>query len=351
MPRSLHLFALSSALVLAACLDNSSASPGPDGSTDDSGTTGLDSGTEGSDASDATLPNDAPDAPSPNDATAPSDGSDAGTTSACVVQGIDASAGAAVSSLNTAGVQNLLAGVTPDGTAILLQRETTQCTNGLSLFIADESASDGGVYSVLPVPALTGFGTGGGEESITLAADGLTLVGTNTASTGFVSAARSARGMNDFTVSGSDFAAIQVTGSQTVWGPVLSPDELTFYYSVIGDPSSAVNGIYDSVRTSTSVPFPAGTRMQGDMQGLAQYVTAVSSDGLTLFVEEAANYVTAILTRASLADPFTNPLAPNSPPLAPGYRAHPILGCNAFLGTCAPNGGGCTGEEICLWGP
>jgi hypothetical protein len=344
MPRSLHLFALSGlalsgALVFAACTDNSSVSPGVDGSTDDGGATGLDSGqVEGSDASDATV---GVDGGSPGDAD---------VSPACVVQGIDASAGAAVASLNTAGVQNLIAGVTPDGTALLLQRETTQCTNGLSLFIADESATDGGVYSVLPVPALTGFGTGGGEESITLAADGLTVVGTNTTSTGFVSATRSARGMNDFTVSGSDFAAIQVTGSQTVWGPVLSPDGLTFYYSLVGDPSSAVNGIYDSVRTSTSAAFPAGTRMQGDMQGLAQYVTAVSSDGLTLFVEEAANYVTAILTRASVADPFTNPLAPSSPPLAPGYRAHPIQGCNAFLGTCAPNGGGCAGEEICLWG-
>jgi hypothetical protein len=186
-----------------------------------------------------------------------------------------------------------------------------------------------------------------------IAFDGTNMWVTNSATghDGFLVSTRSAVGQVDFgTPSAGDFTEIAATGTQTLWAPALTADGLAFYYVVQNGPSASVNGIYESLRASTSVPFPKGTRMPAVVQSIAQYVNRLSTDRLEIFLEASARYAAVVLTRASLADPFTNPLAPNPPPVVPGLRTRPLAGCKELIGTCSPVGG-CSNERVCTWGP
>jgi hypothetical protein len=282
--------------------------------------------------------------------TGPDVGNEAGDagSSACATLAFEANP-AVISSLTSPGIQNIPAGVTPTGSTILVQRAGQGvCSSGLSLFVGDESPAGSGVYQSNAVPALSGMDTSF-EENATLTADGLTIIALNQAHTGFLASTRSGAGLVDFGPPVAlDFEAIAATGSQTLWAPVISADGLAFYYVVQNDPSANANGIYESIRSSESAPFPAGTRMPAIVQNVSAYVTGLSTDRLTIFLA-SDTYTTVALTRASTSDPFTNPLAPNPPPLVPGLRAHPLVDCRRLIGTCATPNNGCAGEQICSW--
>lgn len=243
--------------------------------------------------------------------------------------------------------QSIPAGVTPSAATILVQHGG--CSAGLSLAIADEIPSGSGFYQTFAVPPLPSMDTSF-EENVTIAPDGLSIVGLNARDDGFLETTRTAVGAVDFDIpSAGDFAQIEAKGPQRLWAPVLSPDRLAFYYSVKHDPSADVNGIYESLRSSTLVPFAPGTRMSPAIQSEAQYVNAVSGDRLTIFLESTYVYRAVVFTRASVDDEFKNPNAPNAPPVAPGLRAKPIAGCRGTIATCAPAGGGCASERVCMW--
>jgi hypothetical protein len=187
------------------------------------------------------------------------------------------------------------------------------------------------------------------EEYVTLTADGLTLIAPATDTTGFLASTRSKLGAVDFgPPSASGFGNLTVTAPRNLWAPVISADGLAFYYVVHGDPSAGVNGIYESVRASTSAPFPPGQRMPDLVQQWAQNVNAVSVDRMAIFLEEPGTaYETAVLTRSSLTEPFTNPNAPNAPPVVAGFRTRPLASCTRLVGTCTP--GGCLNEDVCSY--
>jgi hypothetical protein len=295
---------------------------------------------------DSSSPVDAADSAAPEDSSTQVDAGPDAADAACTFA--FAASGALIGSANVSGVQNIAAGVTPSGSSILIQRGTSysECTSGLWLYIADEAPAGSGIYQTLYVYPPAGMDTGY-EENVTLGSDGLTLVGLATNDTGFVVSTRSAIGQSDFgPASVGPYAQIVATGSETLWAPVVSPDGLAFYYVVHGDSNASINGIYESVRASTSAPFPPGTRMPAAVQNLAQYVTALTPDRLTIFLEESTVWGTVALTRATVTDPFTNPLAPDPPPSLPGLRAKPIDGCGSVIATC---GSGCANEEVCLW--
>jgi hypothetical protein len=255
--------------------------------------------------------------------------------------------GALIGSANVSGVQNIPSGVTPSGSSILIQRggPASSCSSDLLLYIADEVPAGSGIYQTLAVAEPLGMDTGF-EENVTLTPDGLTIIGLSTGDTGFVTATRSAIGEADFTAAAAGpFAAIVATGGQTLWAPVITADGLAFYYTV-RNADGSVNGIYESIRASTSDLFPPGTSMPVEVQNIAQYVTGLTVDRLAIYLEESSVFAAVVLTRASIADPFTNQLAPGPPPLLPGLRPHPIDGCAEVIGTC---GSGCSAEGICAW--
>jgi hypothetical protein len=280
-----------------------------------------------------------------------------GSTSACVANVCTApvcgntfmaAPGTPITSLNTAGKQSALLGASKSGQSVLYLQATGQCvTNGpQTLTIADEAVAGSPPYvthTLAGVANLNGFTQA--EETMTLTADGLTIIGVGTGSHSFLSSTRSAVAMTDFSLAASgDFAMVNAglpSAPATVSWPYMTSDGLAFYFQVGGATVVAMNGIYESVRASTSVAFPAATRMPMTVQGF-ESITGMSSDRMTAFM--GMSFGTKLLTRNSLSQPFAAP-ATSTPP-GNAWRVVPIAGCTA-IGTCEP--GGCQNEGICTW--
>jgi hypothetical protein len=137
------------------------------------------------------------------------------------------------------------------------------------------------------------------------------------------------------------------TDSITANYPVLSADERTLYYRMIdpagaADPSS-LDGNYTTTRADSHALFAPGKRMPGRARQY-DYVTGVSSDQLSLFME--GDYRTHVLARASVDQPFADPGIGMLPALLPGWRAAPLGDCRRIATTWTP--GGCEREDI-VW--
>jgi hypothetical protein len=279
-----------------------------------------------------------------------------GTTSACVANVCTApvcgtafqiAPGTQVASVNTAGQQAPLLGASKTGQSLLfLQPTASACVGGGSaLMIGDEAVAGSPPYvnrNISGLANLVGFSRA--EETMTLTADGLTIIGVGTSGRNFLASHRTAVGMTDYTLAlEGDFATLNGTipsPGSLAW-PVISADGLAFYYSLSGATDTTLNGTYESVRASTGVPFPAATKMPAEVQAFWS-LTGMSSDRMTAFM--GLNYGTQLMTRNSLSAPFTAP-ATSSPP-GQAWRVVPIAGCIA-IGTSEP--GGCANEKISTW--
>jgi hypothetical protein len=250
---------------------------------------------------------------------------------------------------STPNGQDIYAGGTLDLSSTLVQRGV--CSTGLSVLVVDELPPGSGSYQTLAVPLVPGVDMSH-EEYVTMEVDGLTLIAATSDARSFRTLRRSGPGKVDFGApAAAEFVNVVATGSQLVWAPAISADGLAFYYTVVSSPGAATDGIYESVRASTTQPFPAGTRLPAEIQKVAQFVNGISPDKLILFVElfdsALGGFATVLFSRASVADPFTNPNAPNPPSRVPGLRTRPLAGCKKLAGTCST--GGCTGEDVCTW--
>jgi hypothetical protein len=262
----------------------------------------------------------------------------------------DAGAQALFTGVVVDGIQNIPAGVTPTGSTVLVQRGLGgACITGLSLYISDEIPAGSGVYQTLAVPSLAGMDTER-EEGVTITPDGLTLIALNATDHGFLTSTRSAVGKVDFsTPVAGDFAQITTSGSANVWGPVISPDGAAFYYTIINDtsdPSTNMNGIYESVRDAGG-KFPPGIHLPAVVQNFGQYVNGLSMDRRAIFLTSKNDNGPGMFTRDTKEGTFSNPLAPNAPPFAPGVRSRPLAGCKVLVGSFSP--GGCINESIYTW--
>ena len=255
--------------------------------------------------------------------------------------------GVVLSSLSSAGNQQALLGVSATGASVLYLQASAGCLGSVgSLLLADAPSVSFPMqpkYSVQVITAVAGLAAfSKQQQTMSLSGDGLTILGVGGGA--FLTSTRSALGQIDFKpASAGVFAGLNAAlppGGSVAY-PVQSSDGLAFYYQVAGATNSTLNGIYESVRTLTSAPFPAGQKMPVGVQAFAA-VTGISSDRLTLFV--TAGFATSILTRTSLAQPFA--ASGVTPPTA-AFRVTPIATCAILFGTCEP--GGCTGETLCLW--
>jgi hypothetical protein len=268
-----------------------------------------------------------------------------------VCDGTYAGTGTTVTSLsNVGGAQDALLGVSGTGGSVLYLHTTVAGCIGANtvLTMADAATVN------LPTPptyvgrpigsqmALSGFSQK--EESMTLTADGLTIVGVATGGKTFLESKRSAVGQVDFSAAAAgSFATVNasIPALGGVAYPVASADGLAFYYQVSGAKVADMNGIYEATRTQTALPFNAGVKMAAPIQAY-EAVTGISSDRMSLFV--TASFNTTILTRTSLSQIFVKGSV-TPPSLA--YRVAPVSTCGVLFGTCEP--GGCAGETICIW--
>jgi hypothetical protein len=253
-------------------------------------------------------------------------------------------AGTLYSAGSRAGLEDAVITSSNGQTIVYGQAPGTPACGTFNVYVSDEMAPGSTTY----IPRdLTQWVTSHLviTNEMAMSGDGLTLVVLATGSKSFASAQRSALQVIDFgTPSTADFAAINgfVTGTTGVLGwPVLSPDGREFYYS-LGGISPAVNGIYRSIRPSGAGAFPVGSLVS--VLSAYQFVTAVSSDRLTLFAYTP--YAGFVFTRASTSAEFTNPSAPNTPPQLPGgWQQRPFQDCKTIF-SMAASAGGCANEDL-----
>ncbi|MEO8704779.1 MAG: hypothetical protein ABI867_32280 [Kofleriaceae bacterium] len=241
--------------------------------------------------------------------------------------------------LNAAGQQDAIAGFSANGATAISQRRAV-CAGPFSLILTEAGAST-------DITTLPGFDVIAvdREGSVTLTGDGLSVIGIGRSLREVFGSKRSAIGALDFAAATkTGFEAITIADPGQLNNPVLSSDGLALYYQVIAA-GPGIDGIYESVRTSTTAGFPPGTRMPENVQA-AGFATGISSDRLALFLQ--ANFGMFVLTRSDVSQPFTNPNAPNAAPTVPGFRTRPLGDCQTLIGTCT---GGCTGEETCRFTP
>lgn len=257
-------------------------------------------------------------------------------------------AGTPVPGVNIMGKQSALLGASASGGSVLYLEATSTCVGGgSSVVIADEAVAGAPPYVLQTIGALTSLaGFVRTEETMTLTADGLTIIGVGTGARSFLTSTRSAVGVVDFsTAVVGPFAFLNAAippSPATVGLPVLSHDGLEFTFIVGGTTDTTISGSYHSVRATASAAFPAATRLPGVVQTF-DGITGLSSDRMTAFVMK--NFGTKILTRSSLTDAFAAP--PASTPPFQAARVVPINGCAALIGTSEP--GGCQAEAISTW--
>jgi hypothetical protein len=213
------------------------------------------------------------------------------------------------------------------------------------MILADETAPGSGTYTPQDVTTqLASLGMFIGQEGYAITADGLTLIGKSMDGKSWMTTTRSAIHQLDLApASTTDFAAINATiasnGGQFV-GPVISADGLEFFYAIT-QADANTNGIYSSVRASTALPFPAGTRLPPPVQD-DQYVASESADRLTLFLFKP--FQSDVLTRSSTSGAWTNPNAPAAPPAIGGWDHKVLADCVHLVGVSS-TAGGCANED------
>ena len=268
-------------------------------------------------------------------------GACSGTTPTCAanvcippVCGNDFTAtGTPVTSASIAGVQDALLGASADGKSILFLRATATCVgSGSTLYIGDDPTGSLN-YTNQSISAVANLATfEKTEETMTLTAEGLTVIGAITGG-GLRSSTRSAAGAVDFGApSETMFSTIDAnlpTGAVLSW-PLMTADGLAFYYRVDGATPSAADGIYEALRTSTASPFALGVLMPAAVQAFTA-ISGMSTDRLTVFV--TVGFGTSIMTRESLNDPFSAP-AP-APTAAPGATYHRVVPGSPAARSCS----------------
>lgn len=251
--------------------------------------------------------------------------------------------------VSRASLEDSLESATPDALVIVLEQEPAGAPGcgTYRVIVADEMPPGSGTYISHDVTdTLSGDGLFIAQEGHAITADGLTLVVPTVDRKRLMSTTRSALGMTDFgTPTDTSFAAINATiagRSGTISAPVLSADGLELIYTIGGNTDTpSLNGVYDAVRTSTSQPFPAGTRMGPPVSDYS-FAVGISSDRLTLFMFDS--FTSRVLTRTSTSLPFTNPNNPNPPPQISGWDHKPLADCSKLIATISP--GGCASEDI-----
>jgi len=228
--------------------------------------------------------------------------------------------------VNDAAKHDVVTGVSADGKTVLWQRRPT-CVLPFTPYLADANFSP---VILSDQPAFTGMATRA-KSSLTLTADGFTVIGASVDGTRFLEATRPAIGNYVFgAASGTEFSVLAVTEPTQVDCPVISSDRLAFYFRVTDNPDPNKDGKYESVRESTKVPFPVAKKMPGRVQDFDEII-AVSSDRMTLFVQSETTGMAA-LSRKSLRDPFENPNFPGAAPKVPGFNTRPVGDCQALVG-------------------
>jgi hypothetical protein len=240
--------------------------------------------------------------------------------------------------LSSAGVGDGIIGASYDGSVMFLTSSASVCAWDTLKIAIKTSLVDYVVHTVTGQPKAAGTAPDVAE----LSWDGKKIILGSADRTRFLLFPISDGVVGDGSV--GPFGPINgaVAPGALLYRPVLSADELTFYFQTVST-NQAVAGIYFSVRTTITEDFPPATKMPDAFQNYMA-VNAVSADDLTLFVS-GSDFNSYLFTRTDRLQPFTNPNGNLRPPMIPLFGARPFDGCAAVIGTCTP--GGCWNEDSC----
>ncbi len=176
------------------------------------------------------------------------------------------------------------------------------------------------------------------ENCCTLTSDGETLILSTTDRRQFVAAPVVGNQLGEVT----PLYAPPLPPAMIIRAPVLSADRLTLYFRAetppLGDPSA--DGTFQAVRTSVTAPFGLPNRIPGVRP--YEYVSGISSDGLSLFFKE--EFGTRVMVRATVSDEFGDPEWTIPPATMHGVHAVPLGDCRRVIATNSP--GGCDNEYL-----
>ena len=242
------------------------------------------------------------------------------------------------------GLEDVAIAASNGGSIVYGQAPGTPTCGSFNVYVADETSSGSGTYTPRD---LTSWVTTNAviNNEMAMSGDGLTLVVVSSDGTSLASAQRPGLQSIAFSApSKTDFAAINdfLVGTTGVLGwPALSSDGHELYYA-LGGISTAVNGIYRSIRPTGTGPFPAGTLVTV-LASPYQFVTSESSDRLTLFVYQP--YGTYIFTRSSTRAEFATPNLPAAPTTVAGGWQHKVFqDCRTMFSMSSS--GGCQNEDL-----
>jgi hypothetical protein len=238
------------------------------------------------------------------------------------------------------GRQEVLLGVTPDASAILLMRGNPCLNDRVWLYEGDFST---GQYTGTDITDLLADHAPAwllAEEQLTLTPDGLTIIGVTADQQGLQATTRSARGLTDFaTPIGAWFGQVNsliFEAGMAFWDPALSADGRSLFFRFTG----YADGHYEAQRSGPSDAFTFPARLAGVINdGTYWKVSGATADRLTLYVMK--DWSTWAFFRASPATPPTLLSAAGMP----GFRMRPVGGCARLVGSVSA-AGGCANEEI-----
>jgi hypothetical protein len=254
-----------------------------------------------------------------------------------------------VAAFTQSGIEDSMGAVTPDGKTVLYIKSFASC-GSYHLIVADETATAGTYNQQDATTFMQGAGLFVGQDSVSITADALTVITTTTNRKAVAAVKRPAVNSIAFgTPSQTDFAAINSTIGATDPGQILAPnlsaDGLEFFYTVTGYSGADVdkNGYFHSVRTSTTVPFSAPTKLTGPITMQAGLLAGVSSDRLAVFIY-GSDFLTHVFTRTSTSKEFEYPDGGSAAPTIPGWSHKPLADCSKLIGMYSP--GGCANEDV-----
>jgi hypothetical protein len=249
-------------------------------------------------------------------------------------------------SLSTGNVAEGMIAASANAQSIIFMRNQTQCGADNYFYLADETTPGKSDYDPAKLIDLTSWWTNHGVLWAALSGDGLTIVVAQ--GNAFAESSRSALQ----TAFSSPPVAAEYTAINTLIagmgatyrGHAISTNGLEFYYSISGG-TVGTDGLYRATRPVTSTSFSAGARV-ASIDPVYDGVSAISSDGLTLFMNQG--FAGAIFTRKSTSAEFSNPNGTSPPPPLAGWHHKPGPGCTLFATNAS---GACLTQDIWHYTP
>jgi hypothetical protein len=247
---------------------------------------------------------------------------------------------AVITSASVDGYQDLVMGAAADATRLFVLRGNTCGYATAWIYDGALGASYVGTEITGALAALTPpFVLH--EEYLTLAGDGVTLIGKSSTEETFYLTERNGSTGSFSAPSSTAFVSLATLAASTAGVlafPVLSDDGTSIFFFLHAGADDPDTGAYEARRADTASAFGTPAKIAGAINDGDYVVSGVSHDRLTLYTMK--DWATHLFFRATLDE--TPALVTVTP--IPGWRAKPVLQCRRLIATVSSPG--CIYEQV-----